>query len=65
MAKLNSDVVSRLLQEVFSHRDGAKRLLEHLLNQAMQAEASQHVGAERHQRSDERRGYRNGFKPAS
>ena len=63
MAKLNSDVVSRLLQEVFSHRDGAKRLLEHLLNQAMQAEASQHVGAERHQRSDERRGYRNGFKP--
>jgi len=63
MAKQNSDVVSRLLQEVFSHRDGAKRLLEHLLNQAMQAEASQHVGAERHQRSDERRGYRNGFKP--
>ena len=63
MAKLNSDVVGRLLQEVFSHPDGAKRLLEHLLNQAMQAEASQHVGAERHERSVDRRGYRNGSKP--
>ena len=63
MAKLDSDVVGRLLQEVFSHRDGAKRLLEHLLNQAMQTEASQHVGAERHERSVDRRGYRNGSKP--
>lgn len=63
MAKLNGDVVGRLLQEVFSHRDGAKRLLEHLLNQAMQAEASQHLGAKRHQRSVDRRGYRNGSKP--
>ena len=51
MAKLDSDVVGRLLQEVFSHQDGAKRLLEHLLNHTMQAEASKHVGAERHQRS--------------
>ena len=32
MAKLDDDVMGRLLQEVFSHRDGAKRLLEHLLN---------------------------------
>ena len=63
MAELNSDVMGLLLQEVFSHRDGAKRLLEHLLNQAMQAEAGQHVGASRHQRSVDRRGYRNGIKP--
>ena len=63
MAELDSDVMGLLLQEVFSHRDGAKRLLEHLLNQAMQAEAGQHVGASRHQRSVDRRGYRNGIKP--
>lgn len=63
MAESNNDVMGLLLQEVFSHRDGAKRLLEHLLNQAMQAEASQHVGASRHQRSVDRRGYRNGSKP--
>lgn len=63
MAELDSDVVGRLLQEVFSHPNGAKRLLEHLLNHTMQAEASRHVGAERHQRSVDRRGYRNGSKP--
>jgi len=65
MAKRDSDVVGRLLQEVFSAPDGAKRLLEHLLNQAMQAEAAEHLGADRHERSDRRRGYRNGSKPRS
>jgi putative transposase len=63
MAKRDSEVVSRLLQEVFLAPDGAKRLLEHLVNQAMQAEAGSHIGAERHERCDERRGYRNGSKP--
>lgn len=63
MAKEDSDVVARLLQEVFSTSDGAKRLLEHLLNRTMQAEASEHVGADRHERTGSRCGYRNGFKP--
>jgi transposase-like protein len=63
MAKDDDDVLGRLLQEVFGQPDGAKRLLEHLLNQAMQAEVSQHVGAEPHQRHVARRGYRNGQKP--
>ena len=63
MAKRDDDVIGRLLQEVFSCRDGAKRLLEHLVNQAMQAEVSGHLGSEPHQRSGKRRGYRNGVKP--
>ena len=63
MAKADGDVLGQLLQEVFSAPDGAKRLLEHLLNQAMQAEASEHVGADRHERTDSRTGYRNGVKP--
>ena len=63
MAKRDSDVVGQLLQEVFSTPRGAKRLLEHLLDQAMQAEATEHLGAQRHERSDRRRGYRNGSKP--
>jgi putative transposase len=63
MAKQDSDVVSRLLQEVFSQPDGAKRLLEHLLNQAMQAESAAQIGADRHERTKSRRGYRNGYKP--
>ena len=63
MAKRDDDLIGILLQEVFSSRDGAKRLLEHLVNQAMQAEVSGHLGAEPHQRSGKRRGYRNGVKP--
>jgi putative transposase len=63
MAGSDSDVLGRLLQEVFSAPEGAKRVLEHLLNQAMQVEATEHVGAAPHERSEERRGYRNGWKP--
>ena len=63
MAKDDSDVTGRLLQEVFAAPDGAKRLLEHLLAQAMAAEVSRHVGAEAHERAEGRRGYRNRFKP--
>jgi transposase-like protein len=63
MAKLDSDVLVQLLQEVFTDRDGAKRLLEHLLGRAMAAEVSAHVAADPHERTDERRGQRNGYKP--
>jgi transposase-like protein len=63
MAKDEGDVLGRLLQEVFAEADGAKRLLEHLLAQAMAAEVSAHVAAGPHERTDQRRGHRNGYKP--
>ena len=63
MAEKNGDVVGHLLQEVFAERDGLRRLLEVLVNAAMQVEAGRHVGAEPHQRTEDRRGYRNGSKP--
>lgn len=63
MAKQDGDVLGQLLQEVFADRDGVKRLLEHLLGQAMSAEVSGHVAAGPHERTDQRRGYRNGYKP--
>lgn len=62
MADVDSDVIGRLLQEVFQERDGLKRLLEHLLNETMQAEVAEHLGADRHERSGQRRGHRNGYK---
>ena len=40
-----------------------KQLLEQLLNAAMELEASEHIGARRHERSAERQGWRNGVKP--
>lgn len=63
MADMNGDVIEQLVQEVFADRDGLKRLLEVLLQATMQSEVSQHIGAERHQRSEDRTGHRNGLKP--
>jgi transposase-like protein len=63
MAEGNGDVVGQLLQEVFAERDGLKRLLEVLVNTTMQVEAGRHVGAGPHQRTEDRKGYRNGSKP--
>lgn len=63
MAKVDGDVLGGLVQEVFSAPDGAKRVLEYLLTQAMATEVTAHVAAEPHQRTDQRRGQRNGYKP--
>ncbi len=63
MAEMNGDIIEQLVQEVFADRDGLKRLLEVLLQATMQSEVSQHIGAERHQRSEGRSGHRNGTKP--
>lgn len=63
MADRDGDVLGGLLQEVFAHPAGVKRLLEHLLRQAMAAEVSSHVAAGPHERTEGRRGHRNGYKP--
>lgn len=63
MAGIDGDVVGEALQEVFSNPHGVKRLLEYLLEQAMKVEVTEHLAAGPHQRTDQRRGYRNGHKP--
>ena len=63
MAKDKNDVIGRLLQEVFVDKNGLKHLLEALVNQAMQCEIAEHLGADEHERTLLRRGYRNGVKP--
>ena len=63
MAEQSMDLIGEVLQEVFTKKQGLKALLELIVNEAMKAESSEHVGAGRHQRSPERRGHRNGFKP--
>jgi putative transposase len=63
MANLNGDRLMVLMQELFSSKDGIKSLLEMLLEQVMAAESSEQIGAGRHERCSDRRGYRNGTKP--
>lgn len=67
MAQADNDTVAGLVQEAFSG-DGKwnlRRLLEVLLRAAMETEVEAHVGATPHERTERRRGYRNGTKPRS
>jgi transposase-like protein len=57
------DGILECLQEVFANKDGLRRLVETVLQVGMREEAAAHVGAERHVRSDGRRGHRNGNRP--
>jgi len=63
MAEGDCDVIGQLLQEVFEDREGLKRLVEFLANQAMRQEVGEHLCADRHERTPRREGYRNGQKP--
>ena len=63
MAGLSIDGLGELLQGVFAREEGPRRLLEFLANEAMRAEVGDHVGAAPHERSEGRRGRRNGTKP--
>jgi putative transposase len=63
MAKgVSIDGLGDLLQGVFAREEGPRLLLEALARAAMTAEVAAHVGAAPHERSDGRRGRRNGTK---
>jgi transposase-like protein len=51
-----------LLSEAFQKKEGLKALLELVAQEAMRVEAQEHVNASPHERSADRRGYRNGTK---
>jgi len=60
------EIIGRMvptLQELFSDQDGLQRFLEAVIQQAMSIEVNEHLGADRHERTDGRVGYRNGSKP--
>ena len=54
--------IGELLQEVFAREDGPRRVLEFMANAAMREEVRAHLGAGPHERSQGRRGHRNGTK---
>jgi putative transposase len=62
MAERSMDGMAAALQEVFRRPDGPRAVLELLANLAMREEVAAHVGAAPHERSDARRGRRNGTK---
>lgn len=62
MAGVYDDIILQYLQEIFSEKDGLKRFLETLLNEAMKGELTEHLKAEKYERSGDRAGHRNGYK---
>lgn len=60
MAGYEVSVGADLLPGLLGSQDGLAKLVETVLNQILQAQVSEALGAQRHERSEERQGYRNG-----
>ncbi|SCY55458.1 Transposase, Mutator family, partial [Legionella israelensis DSM 19235] len=63
MTDYNITVGKELLPELLSSQDGLAKLVEGVLNQVLEAQVSESLGADKHERSGERIGYRNGYRP--
>lgn len=62
-AESDIDGILSGLQGLFSDPAALRRVLELVIDVGMREEAAQHLGAGPHERIDERRGHRNGYKP--
>ena len=62
MTEYELKVPRQLLSSLLSEKNGMAELLEVILNQILEAEAADQLGAERYERSEERMGYRNGYR---
>jgi transposase-like protein len=63
MADYDINVPGNLLSRLMTEKNGIASLLEAILNQVLEAQAVEQIGAERYERSDERTAYRNGYRP--
>ena len=63
MAGIDITVSKELLPDLLGSQDGLAKLVEVVLNQILEAQVTEALSADRHERSDERTGYRNGHRP--
>ena len=62
--QLNDTLVEQIVKGLIGQgMEGIKPVLEMLFNVAMKVEREQFLGAGLHERSEERKGYANGYKP--
>jgi len=59
--KLNVD--AEAVQGLFTRDDGLAGLVEQIVQQVLEAQVTDYLQAQPYERTTERRGYRNGFKP--
>lgn len=62
MAGYDVSVSKDLLPGLLGGQDGLAKLVETVLNQILEAQVTESLGADRHERSEERQGYRNGYR---
>jgi len=62
MARYQITLDEQTLQRLFTGERQLAHLLEAILNQVLEAQVGEHLRAERYERTDERQGYRNGYK---
>lgn len=65
MARQNDSRVAQELQDVFQKKEGLQTIVEAVIQKLIEEEAESHIGAGPYERSETRRGYRNGRKPRS
>lgn len=61
MAQYHINLNSEILHDLLTKDEGMAKLLEQVLNQVLQAQVEEQLGAARYERNEERKGYRNGF----
>lgn len=63
MATYEVTLNSEQLSELFTEDTGLQGLVETVLNQVLEAQVTEPLGAQRYERSIERKAYRNGYRP--
>jgi len=66
MAQYNITINSEILHHLFlkgAKDEGMAKLFESILNQILQAQATEQIKAEPYERTEERQAYRNGYYP--
>ena len=63
MTQYQVTVNQQTLQRLFRGDSQLAQLLEGILNQVLDAQVSEQLQAERYERTEQRQGYRNGYKP--
>ena len=62
MADYEVTLSGNKLKDLLSRDDGLQGLVEDVLNQVLEAQMTEHIGAGRHERSEARQAYRNGHR---
>src|SRR5690606_31699765 len=62
MAHYQITVDAELLHQLFSGDEGVAKLVESVLNQVLQAQVTEHLKAQPYERTEDRAGYRNGYR---